>query len=89
MQDDHSRDFDLQLRSMLEDATVKPSRRVWKGVSSRLDADSVPAASPWGWMKWAGMSLAAAAVVAAALFFNGTRHSIPTNYNTQEQVQLA
>ena len=89
MQDDHSRDFDLQLRSMLEDATVKPSRRVWKGVSSRLDADSVPAASPWGWMKWAGMSLAAAAVVAAALFFTGTRHSIPTNYNNQEQVQLA
>ncbi len=82
-------DFDAQLRSMLADAEVKPSRRVWKGVSARLDADAAPVASPWGWVKWAGMSLAAAAAIAAGLFFTGTRHSIPTNYYNQEQALLA
>ena len=82
-------DFDAQMRSMLTDAEVKPSRRVWKGVSARLDADAAPVASPWGWMKWAGLSLAAAAAIAAGLFFTGTRHSIPTNYyNTKEQANL-
>jgi len=89
MQDNHSRDFDAQLRSMLEDAEVKAPRRVWKGISARLDADAAPVASPWGWMKWAGMSLAAAAAIAAGLFFTGTRHSIPTNYYNQEQAMLA
>ncbi len=82
-------DFDAQMRSMLADAEVKAPRRVWKGVSARLDADAAPAVTPWGWMKWAGLSLAAAAAVAAGLFFTGTRHSIPTNYYNQEQALLA
>ena len=60
-------DFDAQLRSMLADAEVKAPRRVWKGVSARLDADAAPVARPWGWVRWAGVSLAAAAAVAAAL----------------------
>lgn len=89
MQDENSKNFDLQLRSMLTDAEVKPSRRVWKGVSARLDAGSVPAASPWAWMKWAGLSLAAAAAVAAGVFFSGTRTSIPTIIDNQEQALLA
>ena len=76
-------DFDAQMRSILADAEVKPSHRVWKGVSARLDADAAPVVRPWGWMKWAGMSLAAAAAIAAGLFFTGTRHSIPTNYYNQ------
>ena len=89
MQDKHSNDFDLQVRSILADAGIKPSRRVWKAVSSRLDAaQAAPAAPAWGWMKWAGMSLAAAAV-AATLFFTGTRHSIPTKIHNQEQALLA
>ena len=88
MQDKHSNDFDLQLRSILEDAEVRPSRRVWKGVSARLDAPSAPAASPWAWMKWAGMSLAAAAAIAAGVFFSGTRTSIPTIIHNQEQASL-
>ena len=82
-------DFDAQMRSMLADAEVKAPRRVWKGVSARLDADAAPVAAPWGWMKWAGLSLAAAAAVAAGLFFTGTRHSIPTNYYNQEQSLIA
>jgi len=90
MQDNHSNEFDLRLRSMLEDAEVKPSRRVWKGVSARLDADSAPAAGlSMAWLKWAGMSLAAAAAIAAGGFFSGTRTSIPTINHNQEQAMLA
>ena len=85
MQDTEFKEFDQLLRSRLADAEVKPSRRVWKGVSARLAADAEPVASPWGWVKWAGMSLAAAAAIAAGIFFSGTRTSIPTNNYSQEQ----
>ena len=81
--------FDLEMRSMLADAEVKPSHRVWKGVSARLDADAAPVANPWGWLKWAGMSLAAAAAVAAGVFFfSGTRTSIPTKILNQSQADM-
>ena len=89
MQDNHSKEFDLQLRSMLEDAEVKPSPRVWRGVSARLDADKAPAAAPWAWMKWAGMALAAAAAIALGVFYSAKRTSIPTIHHNQEQALLA
>ena len=88
MQDKRSDGFDLRLRSMLEDAEVRPSRRVWRGISARLDAAAAPAAGPWSRMKWAGLALAAAAV-AAAVFFSGTGNSIPTIIHNQEQAMLA
>jgi len=88
MQDTGFEKFDLEMRSMLADAEVKPSRRVWKGVSARLDADAAPAASHWGWVKWAGMSLAAVAVAAACVFFSGTRTSIPTKIFNQSQADM-
>ena len=91
MQDTEFKEFDRQLRSVLADAEVKPSRRVWKGVSARLAADSAPVASPRAWLKWAGVSLAAVAAVAAGIFFsNSTRTSIPTiNYNQAQATVLA
>ena len=89
MQDNRFEEFDRQVRSMLADAGAKPPRRVWKGISARLDAAAAPAVSPWGWMKWAGMSLAAAAAIAAGVFFSGTRTSIPTIIHNQEQALLA
>lgn len=67
---DNSKEFDLQVRSMLEDAEVKAPRRAWKSISRSLDASSY--SYSWGWMKWAGAGLAAAAVVAAGIFFTGT-----------------
>ena len=88
MQDTEFKELDRQLRSMFADAEVKPSRRVWKGVSARLDAGAAPVANPWGWMKWAGMCLAAAAVVAACVFFSGTRTSIPTKIFNQPQADM-
>ena len=85
MQDTEFNEFDRQLRSVLADAEVKPSRRVWKGVSARLAGDAAPVASPLAWLKWAGVSLAAAAAIAAGVFFSSTRTSIPTiNYNQSQ-----
>lgn len=88
MQDKQSNEFDLQVRSMLEDAGVRPPRRVWRGISARLDDAAAAAAGSWSWMKWAGMGLAAACL-AAAVFFSGTDHSIPTIIHNQEQAMLA
>ena len=90
-------DFDLRMRSLLEDAEVKPSRRVWKAVSARLDAAGAPAvpATAWGWMKWAGAGLAFAAVLATGIFFAGTGdktqqvNPIPTYSNIQPEKLLA
>lgn len=88
MQDKRSDEFDLRLRSMLEDAEVRPPRRVWRGISARIDAAAAPAAGFRGWMAWAGMGLAAAAI-AAGVFFSGTKSSIPTIIYNQEQALLA
>ena len=88
MQDNHSNDFDFLVKSMLADAEIKPSRRVWKGVSARLNTEKAPAAPAWGWVRWAAMGLAAAAV-AAVLFLPDRTHSIPTNLNNQPQATLA
>ena len=81
-------DFDLQIRSMLSDAGMKPSRRVWKDVSRRLDAEAAPApmANPWAWAKWAGVCLAAAAAIAAGVFLFDP---IPTYHNIQKAETLA
>jgi hypothetical protein len=89
MQDKQYQDFDRQIRSMLADAEAKPSRRVWKAVSARLHTPAAPAVSPWGWMRWAGLSLAAATAVAAGVFFIHPRTSIPTIIHNPEQAQLA
>ena len=88
MQDNRFDDFDLQVRSIFEDAAETPPRRVWKGVSARLDAAA--AARPWAWMKWAGVALAAAAAIALGVFLPGTKNtSIPTNNHYQQQALLA
>ena len=67
-------EFDSLLRSLAEDAEVKPSRGVWKAVASRLDAAAVQAAPApfvrryaWG---FAAMGLAAAAVLFGVVISN-------------------
>lgn len=66
---------DDELRSMLTDAEVRPPRRVWRNIASRLDEAS-PAPSQYGWMKWAGAALAFSVLVAGVL--------IPTYSNITE-----
>lgn len=59
--------FDLEIRSLLQDAEVKPSRRVWKAVSSRLQEQE---AASRAWMRWAGLCAAAFAAIALGVFFS-------------------
>ena len=80
-------DFDLQIRSMLEDAEVKPSRRVWKVVSSRIAAGSKPAAAYWGWMRWAA-ACAAFAALAVGVFL-GLNHTEIERYAAVLPVETA
>jgi len=92
MQDNHFQEFDREIRSRLADAGIKPSRRVWKGVAARLDAAAAPvapAARPWGWMRWAGLSLAGAAAIALGIFFSTSKTTIPSNFINPEQATLA
>ena len=72
---EENKEFDLLVRSMLENAEARPSRGVWKAISSRLDAR--PQAQPVVWARWAAASLALAAALGAALFFRGTSNSSP------------
>lgn len=81
----NTEDFDLQVRSMLEDAEVRPSRRVWKAVSSRLEAERGNAFPVW--MRWACTGLAACAACLGVLL--AVRHQtdpILTNINNQDQL---
>lgn len=67
MLEDHSYDFDRQVKSLLESAEVKAPRRSWRAVASRLDAaQAAPVAA--GWWKWAGAGLAFAAALVAGVF---------------------
>jgi len=70
MQDKHYEDFDLKLRSMLEDAEVPVPHHVWSGVSSRLDAIQ-GAAKPRNAWKWV-TGVAVAAALGAGIFLTGT-----------------
>ena len=79
------KDFDLEVRSMLEDAEVKPSHRVWKGISSRLDAASAAGSESPAWMRWAGAALAFAAALGLGVFLVGTQ---PKEIPSSEDVAL-
>jgi len=64
MLEENRNSFDDLVRSMLEDAEEKAPRRVWRGVSARLDAAAA-------WWKWAAAGLVAACALAGGLFFGG------------------
>ena len=63
---DNNQEFDLSLRSALENAGIQPPRDAWKKISRRLDAVAAPSSgsrgfAPAAW-RWAGAALACAAV---------------------------
>lgn len=68
MLEDHSYDFDRQVKSLLESAEVKAPKRVWRGVAGRLDAAEAASAAAAGWWRWAGAGLAFAAALVAGVF---------------------
>lgn len=66
---DYNKDFDQMVKEILEDAAVKPSRRVWKNVSKRLYASQESQVVSFEWMKWAGAALACAVVILGVFIF--------------------
>ena len=92
---DNDRNFDLQLRSMLEEAEIRPRRGVWKNISSRLDASAAVtsgsrAFSP-GVLRWAGAAFACAAVALGVFLASpGTQTPLTLERGalTAEAVQL-
>lgn len=71
MRQDKYTDFDLELRSMLQDAEEEVSSRVWDALSSELDRrDSGRKSALWWRRAAAGIGVAAAAV-SCFLFFGG------------------
>ena len=95
MMQDNDRNFDLQLRSMLEEAEIRPRRGVWKNISSRLDASAAVtsgsrAFSP-GVLRWAGAAFACAAVAPGVFLASpGTQTPLTLERGalTAEAVQL-
>ncbi len=85
MQEEFS-DFDLRMRSMLEGAEARPSRRVWKGISSRLDSTAATRRLSRERTRLAWASLAFAAALGLGIFFVGT---MPETSLTEGGIQLA
>lgn len=85
MQQDKFDIFDQQIRSIMQDAEMKPSPRVWKGVSARISA---PKAIWGGWntVKWAGAGLAFAAAISLGVFFIGSQETTEIISATQSLV---
>lgn len=69
MHEEDIKGFDLQIRSMVEDAEVRPSRRVRKAVLARMVPDTAPQAGPYRpWMSWSACALAVCAALAVGIF---------------------
>ena len=77
MQYEDDKNFDLEIKAMLEDAEEKVPSRVWSAVSGRIgsSASKTPV-----WWKWAGAGMAAVCAVLAAVLF------IPGNTGSQQTV---
>ena len=68
MQNDKYTDFDLELRSMLQDAEEEVPSRVWSALSEELDRRDHRKVVALRWRR-AGVAVAAAAAVCGAVFF--------------------
>ncbi len=81
MQKSFNEDFDLQVRSIMEEAQEPAPAGAWEAISSRLDALTpaiAPAARPFRrvWA-WGGAALAMAAAVALGVFVFSPREAAP------------
>ena len=73
MQTDGNKDFDLMLRSMMENAQEEVPSRVWDSVSSRLDAAAARRPRVVV-LRWAGAVASAAAAIALGVLLMGGKH---------------
>ena len=85
--EDIEKNLDLLVREAFADATEEVSPAVWAGVSRGLAKASAPKAVFPVWLRWAGLSLAAAAAVALGVFlFTRSGNSNLPIYNNDGQV---
>ena len=85
--EDIERNLDLLFREAFADATEEVSPAVWAGVSRGLAKASAPKVIFPVWLRWAGLSLAAAAAVALGVFlFTRSGNSNLPIYNNDGQV---
>lgn len=68
-------DFDLKMRSMLENGQEEVPAGLWSAIEERLPA-AAPAKAPVIWWKWLGAGTAAAAAVVIAVL-SGVRRETP------------
>ena len=85
--EDIERNLDLLFREAFADATEEVSPAVWAGVSRGLAKASAPKVIFPVWLKWASISLAAAAAVALGVFlFTRSGNSNLPIYNNDGQI---
>ena len=85
--EDIERNLDLLFREAFADATEEVSPAVWAGVSRGLAKASAPKVIFPVWLRWASLSLAAAAAVALGVFlFTRSGNSNLPIYNNDGQI---
>ncbi len=85
--EDIEKNLDLLFREAFADATEEVSPAVWASVSRGLAKASAPKAVFPVWLRWAGLSVAAAAAVALGVFlFTRSGNSNLPIYNNDGQV---
>ena len=85
--EDIEKNLDLLFREAFADATEEVSPAVWEGVSNGLAKASAPKVIFPVWLKWASISLAAAAAVALGVFlFTRSGNSNLPIYNNDGQI---
>ena len=88
MKEDLFKDFDLEVRSIMEDAREEGPSHVWNSVSASLDRLDARRRSASTWWKMAAAGLAAAAAVAVGVFFSGNLHN-SNNHHISEGETIA
>ncbi len=87
--EDFENRFDLEVRSLMENAEEDVPSRIWDGVSSALDRKKAPVPAAV-WWKRAAFAVAAAAAAAAAVFLvpRSTPDNTPTPGNPMVRTEV-
>ena len=83
MTEDRFKDFDLEVRSLMEDAREEAPSRVWDSISGSLDRIETRRKRVSLWWRRSAAGFAAAAAIAAAVFFSGTSHNSNIQHITE------